>query len=143
MPRKIVMPSADEIANAYGASGGKAQTEYVKGIDANTDAMDRAKSDMAESNYASGVATAAANRTRQKALADVSQEEWKKAAKDKASRLSSGIAGAKEKQRKGYAPIRDALSGLELPDKTTDPYSNVDNILKKVISAERKAAGKE
>jgi len=137
------MPSADEIASAYAASGGKAQTQYVKGVDANVDAMDRAKSDMAETNYGVGVTAAVSAKSRQKALAGVSQEDWKAAAKSKAGRLSAGIAGAKEKQRKGYSPIRDALSGLELPDKTTDPYANVDNILKKVISAERKAAGKE
>ncbi len=143
MPRKIVMPSADDIANAYGASGAKAQTAYVKGIDANTDAMERAKSDASEANYNAGVMKAAADKSRQKALADVSQEDWKKAAKDKAPRLGTGIAAAKDKQKRGYAPIRDALSGLELPDKTTDPYANVDNILKKVITTQRKAAGKE
>lgn len=144
MARTIRMKSLEEISSAFAASGSKAATAYAKEVDKVTDQAERSASEAAETNYAAAIALAVANKARQKGAAKRSTAYWKEKAKSKgAPRLSTGITGAKEDHRSGYAPIHSALSGMSIPDKGTDPYANVDNILKPVVKAMRVAAGKE
>lgn len=149
MPRTIRMPTSEEIKSAYTASGSRAASEYAKAIDKVTDFVGRATSETSESNYAAGVASAVANKTRAKMIsAKVTNESWKSDAKTKGgSIIGTRIAGAGEKQAKGYAPIHAALSGLELPDKVPDdPIGNLTRIAGRVVAAsanvKRRAQGK-
>jgi len=138
MPRSIRMPTADEIRAAYTASGSRAASEYSKAIDKVTDFVGRATSDAAEAAYSAGVTRAAANKLRAKGISNkVTNESWKSDAKTKgAAIIGTRIAGAGDKQAKGYAPVLTALSGLELPDKTPDdPIGNLTRIAGKVVAA--------
>jgi len=136
MPKTIKMPSADDIKTAYVGSASRASTAYTKGVDANTDAMDRAKSDAAEGSFNAAMTTVLANKLRQKGLADVTQEEWKTKAKTLgAPRLGTGIAAAGDSQKAGFEPYRSALSGLSLPDKVPDdPLGNLQRNAGKVVA---------
>jgi len=149
MPRTIKMPTADEIRSAYVSSGPRAGTQYTKAVDKVTDFVGRATSESAEASYAAGVAAAVANRTRAKMIgAKVTNESWRSDAKTKGGAIiGARIAGAGEKQQKGYAPIHAALAGLELPDKVPDdPIGNLTRIAGRVVAAsanvKRRAQGK-
>jgi hypothetical protein len=145
MPKKIRMPSLEDIKSAYAASGSKAATEYAKGIDAATGVVDAMASDSAEALWASQLSAAIAAKKRQAKIREkVTDSSWKADAKTKgAPVLATRITLAKEDMGKGYSPVHSALSGLELPDKTADPYANIDNISKLVVKTMRKAVGKE
>lgn len=145
MTRRIKMPSLSDIQENYESSGAKAQTNYEKGVADNDDQHERAFSDSAEKNYNAAMQKVLVAKTRQKmGKAKSSQDFWKSQSRNKgAPALGAAIPASGDKLSKGYAPIRDALDGFEIPDRTTDPYQNVDNILKKVIKRQREAAGKE
>jgi len=138
MPKTIRMPTVEEIKAAYTGSGARAASEYSKAIDKVTDFVGRATSDAAEANYSAGVTRAVANRLRAKGISEkVTNESWKSDARTKGGAIiGTRIAGAGDKQAKGYAPIHTALSGLELPDKTPgDPIGNLTRIAGRVVAA--------
>lgn len=145
MPRRIKMPSLSDIRENYEQSGAKAQQNYEAGVAVNDDQHERAFSDSAERNYNAAMQKVLAGKTRQKmGKSKSSQDFWKSQARNKgAPALGAAIPASGEKLSKGYAPIREALDGFEIADRTTDPYQNVDNILKAVIKKQREAAGKE
>jgi len=137
MPKTIRMPTLEEIKTAYTGSGSRAAAAYVKAIDGVTDFVGRATSDAAESAYSAGVTRAAANRLRAKGLAEkVTNESWKSDAKTKGGGIiGTRIAGAGEKQTKGYTPYQAALQGLSLPDKTPgDPIGNLSRNAGRVVA---------
>jgi len=138
MPKPIRMPTLEEIKAAYTGSGSRAAAEYSKAIDRVTDFVGRATSEAAEANYSAGVTRAVANRLRAKGISEkVTNESWKSDAKTKGGAIiGTRIAGAGDKQARGYAAIHTALSGLELPDKTPgDPIGNLTRIAGRVVAA--------
>ncbi len=119
--------------------------ERYKAAVAKADWATAAQSDAAESNYASGVALAAANKTRQKKLRDVSNETWKSAALAKGGvRIGPGITESLAKYRSHMGPVLDAMNAASdaAPVKTTDWRSNITNRLYPVVEAAKRAAGK-
>lgn len=145
MPRTIKVKPLSEIEDNYGKSGSRAKERYKAAVDKNTDQHERAFSDSAEDNYHDSMTEVLEKKTRQiKGKEKSSQAIWKERSKTKgAPALGAAIPLSAKKMADGYAPIRTALDGHEIPDKTTDPYENVDNILKEVIRVQRVAAGKE
>jgi len=81
---------------------------------------------------------------RESGVKKVSDTEFRSAMEKKgALRIMSGIQAGVDKQREGYRPIREALDGLEIPERVADPDANIENRLKPVVHAMRRAAGKE
>jgi hypothetical protein len=137
MPKSIKMPTLDEIKTAYTGSGTKAGTNYGKAIDKVADFVGAATSDSAEAAYSAGVSRAVANKLRAKGITEkVTNESWKKDAKEKgATIIGTRIAGAGDKQTKGFAPYQAALNGLTLPDKVPgDPVGNLTRNAGKVVA---------
>jgi len=145
MPRTIKMPSQAQIKENYANSASKARTNYEAGVADNQDQHERAFSDVAERNYATAMQRVTTNKTRQKKGKEKSsQATWKERSMTKgAPALGAAIPLSADKMASGYEPIRSGLDGFTIPDKTTDPYQNVDNILKVVIKRQRQLAGKE
>jgi len=145
MPRTIKVKPLSEIQTNYEESGRRAADRYEKAVERNTDQHERAFSDSAERNYATAVSEAVRLKSRQsKGREKSSQSIWKERSKTKgAPALGASIPLSGAKMAKGYSPVREALDGFEIPDKTTDPYENVDKILKAVIRKQRQAVGKE
>ncbi|MCD6422345.1 hypothetical protein J7L13_03295 [bacterium] len=124
----------EEIAKRYAESASFVPERYARGIQTVNDWQSRATSDEAEELWKAKLQEAIAAERRKKALAHVSNEEWKsKALKLGKNRIGEGIRNAADKQKKGFAPYHEALSSLELPPKTVDPMANIDNRLKKVV----------
>jgi hypothetical protein len=129
------MPTAQEIHDAYLTGASRAPENYKKGVAKVNDWQQRAIE--GEDNYASGVSKAVANKTRAKALAGVSNSTWQSKAQSLGSvRIADGMRSNADKRMKNYEPIRGALESLSLPNKTTDPMSNIDSRLKKVVETE-------
>jgi len=137
MPRTIKMPSAEEIKAAYTGSGARAASEYSKAIDKVTGFVAAATSPSAEAAYDAGVTRAMALDLRAKGIAaKVTDESWRKDAKEKgAAIIGTRIAGAGDKQSKGFADFRGALEGLSLPDKVPgDPLGNLSRNAGRVVA---------
>ena len=77
-------------------------------------------------------------------ISEVSDSDFKDALTKKgAGRISGGISGAGDKMASGYAPIRSALESVTLPARVADPDTNIENRVKPIVHAMRRAAGKE
>jgi len=138
MPRSVKMPSLEDIKAAYTGSGSRAAAGYVKGVDRVTDFVERAAGDSAEANFNSAMTTVLAGKLRARGLREkTTNESWKSDAKTKGGAIiGTRIAGAGDKQSRGYAPVHAALSGLELPDKMPDdPIGNLTRIAGRVVAA--------
>lgn len=100
----------------------------MKNYTARTGKVDAARSDAAEKLYAERVQQAIANKSRQKALANVSESEMNAAMSARgASNYRQGTAAGADKQAKNVEPYYAALDGLEgkYPAKTSDPMTNL------------------
>jgi len=73
---------------------------------------------------------------RSKNIQKVSDAEFRTALSEKgAPILASRMSSAAGDQAAGYAPYRTALEAVNLPKRTADPMSNIDNRLKPIVSA--------
>ena len=121
-----VKPQA-EITENYVAGATRAPAAYKKGVQ-RADWQTKAASESAESNYAAGVSEAAANKTRQRKIQEVSNADWQREAGNKgAARIGPGMQAAAGKQAAGWAPSRAFLEGLSLPEKTRNATENITN----------------
>ncbi len=107
--------NAEKLVNNYIKTSGK---------------LDAAKSDAAEKLYADKLAAAIANKSRQKGLAKVSEQEMNAAMQATGStNYRSGTSRGADKQAKNVEPYYAALDALEgkLPARTSDPMANLMN----------------
>jgi len=88
----------------------------------------------AEDLWADAIMEAAREKRRQKGIAKVTDEEWRKDTINKGKPIiATRIRDALDDWEKGWKPFRDALEALELPEKTTDPITNIDQRVKPVV----------
>lgn len=132
----IKVKSPTIISAHYKDSAARAGTNYkegVKGVDWKTPAASQAAEDL----YAANVQAAIAVGRRMKQIALVANSDWEKNAETKgATNIVGGIAGAVDKQAKGYAPYGQALNGMSIPDRVADGYQNFLNRAGAVVQAE-------
>lgn len=125
----VKIKSASEIDKKYKDSIGRVPAAYKDGVQRTTDWQEKAASENAESNYAAGVAEAAAAKRRQKAVSQVSNAEWQnKAANLGASRIGTGMSAGADKRTRNFEPYRAAIEGVTLPERTTDPIQNIERV---------------
>ena len=131
----VKIKSLDEISKRYEEAASIVPERYRRGIEATTGWKEAATSDKAEELWAAKLSEAISARRRQKALALVEESTWKKNAKEVgAARIGEGMRRkGVEKHKKNYAPYREALAALELPEKSADPMANIDSRLKAVV----------
>lgn len=104
-----------------------------------------AKSDAAEKNYADAISKAVAAKKRQRAIAEMSNEDWKNAAINKgAPIIGDRIRTALDKWAAEWGPLYDQVASKvsTLPPKTLDWRANINNRLVPVVETWKKAAGK-
>lgn len=124
--------SQSQVDAAYRAGIPKAAAKYKDGVAATNNWQEQAIK--GESNYATKVSEAVANGTRAKALASVSNEEWKNAAINKgAARIGPGMEQGADKRSRNFEPYRTALEAKSLPARSTDAMTNIDNRLKATV----------
>lgn len=116
---------------------GRVPAAYSEGVGAAKDVI--AKAIAAEDLYAARMQEAISAKRRAVKLAEVTDEDWRRAAKEKgAARIGPGMSAAKDKFAKGMGRVLDTLAGVSLPPRTADPIANVDNRVKPIVAALRK-----
>jgi len=117
---------------------------YSKGID-RADWATPAKSDQAEKNFNDAMSKALAAKSRQKGVAEVSNEDWKDAAKTKgAPIIGERIRGALGEWEANFGPVYSQVQSkvAALPPRTVNWRDNINNRLVPTVETWRKAAGK-
>ena len=116
--------SASEIDQAYKGGIGRAPANYQKGVQGTTGWKDAAIKGQALFEEKMRDPNTLARRA--KGLQAVSDEEWKRNAVEKgAQRIGAGMTAGADKRTKNFEPYRAAMANLELPDRTSDPETNV------------------
>ena len=140
----MVVKTKEEARANFEASLGYIPARYKSGI-AKADWKTPASSEQAELNYAEATGKAIANKTRQKAIAGVSNEEWKNAAITKgAGIIAERIRMKLDKWSNKFGPIYDSVVSKvgTLPPRTADFRTNITNRLVPVVEEWKRAAGK-
>jgi len=132
----VKIKSSADIAKKWEEAIGRVPGAYKAGVTATTDWAEKASSDDAENLWKEKIQEAASANRRQRAVAAVSNEEWKRAATEKgAARIGAGMTAAKAKRTSNFEPYRSAIEGVSLPPKTADPIANIDARVKPIVSA--------
>lgn len=133
--------SLEETMSNWTGSHPRVANAYTKGVDRAEDPI--GKGIAAEPLYQAKLTEAFAENKRAKNLAKVTNEEWKRLAKDKgARRIVDGMKAAEPKMRSGIGRVLSALDDVTLPPRTADGMENLMNrggaVVKRMI-----ALGKE
>ena len=132
----VKIKSAAQIDANYKAAIGRVPASYKSGIMATSNWQERASSNDAETLWKEKIAEAAAANRRQKALAKVSNAEWQsRAASVGASRIGAGMTANAAKRTKNFEPFRNAIEGVSLAPRTSDPMANIDARVKPIVTA--------
>lgn len=140
----MVVKTKEEARANFEAAVAYIPSRYESGVD-KADWLNPAKSVQAETNYADGVSKAVADKRRQKAIAAMTNEDWKNAAKTKgAPIIGARITAALPKWAANWGPMYDQVTSTVagLKPKTTDFMTNINNRLVPVVKTWKKAAGK-
>ena len=140
----MVLKTKEEARANFEASIGYIPDRYRAGV-SKADWLTPAKSDAAEKNFADGVGKAISQKTRQKEIAKLTNEDWKNGAINKgAPIIGERIRGALNDWMANWGPMYDQVASrvAALPQKTIDWRANINNRLVPTVEAWRKAAGK-
>jgi hypothetical protein len=140
----MVMKTVEEAKANFSAAIAYIPSRYTAGVQ-KADWLTPAKSDAAERNYSDGVGKAVANKTRQRKIAAMSNDDWKNAAATKgAPIIGSRIQGALDKWAQNFAPVYSKVQTTvsALPPSTTDFMQNINQRLVPTVKAWKQAAGK-
>lgn len=141
---KMVVKTKEQARANFEAAVTYIPDRYKAGIMV-ADWLTPAKSDVAERNYADAVSKAVAEKRRQKAIAAMTNDEWKNAAITKgAPIIAERIRTALDTWLRNWGPMYDQVVSVvsTLPPKTLDWRANINNRLVKVVETWKKAAGR-
>ena len=123
------------VANAqanYTASAPLAATKYKAKVSTNTTWQTNASSPQAETNWSQAVQAAAANQTRAKAVARVSQSSWQAAASGPgAANLPSGMTNHAAKWAANFGPYAPVIDNAvaTMPARGIGAQTNIQRVL--------------
>lgn len=140
----MVLKTKEEARANFEASIGYIPERYKAGV-SKADWLNPAKSDAAEKNYADGVGKAISQKTRQKEIGKLTNEDWRNGAINKgAPIIGERIRGALNDWAANWGPMYDQVAArvASLPQKGIDWRANITNRLVPVVESWRKAAGK-
>lgn len=131
----VKIKSSSEIAKRYEEAIPRVGPAYKKGVEGVTDWQEKAVK--GQGLYEAKMSDSEVLARRGKALEKVSNEDWRgKATTLGASRIGTGMKENLAKRTKNYEPIRSAIEGVSLPDRTADPMANIDSRVKPIVQAE-------
>ena len=140
----MVLKTAEEAKANFEAAIGYIPDRYRAGV-AKADWHTNAKSDASEKNFADGVSKAIAGKTRQKAIAAMTNDDWKNGAINKgAPIIGERIRASLNDWAAAWSPMYAQVASrvASLPQRTTDFRANINNRLVPVVETWKKAAGK-
>lgn len=130
----VKIKSQAEIASNFVDSIPRVAAPYKKGVQNTTDWQEKAIA--GQSLYEAKMQDASVLARRGKAIANVSNADWQnKAVKLGAARIGPGMLENADKRTKNYEPVRQAIEGVTLPERTADPMANIDARVKPMVQA--------
>lgn len=130
--------SASAASSAWESAIGQVPARYQEGVRAAQNVI--AKSIEAEDIWADAMRAAIDRRARAAGLQGVSDSDWRNAAISKgAQRIGQGMRAAVSEFQSQIAKVLDVLSGVDLPERTTDVATNVQNRVTPVAVGLREA----
>jgi len=134
MARKIVMPSAEDIAKAWEEAIPRVPAKYLDRVEKTVGFKERALA--GEDTYKAVMEQVLREGRRAKGLERISDEDWKRGVREKgAKRIADGMKIGATKRKAKYEPFRAALHGLEIPEKGPDPVENARTIVPLIVEA--------
>lgn len=136
------MPSQAQIQQRYTQAIPVVSERYKNGI---TDTTDwKAKAIEGQGLYVQKMQDSSVLARREAGLQKITDAEWKNNALAKGvSRIGPGMQAGAAKQAAGYEPVRKELEGLTLAPRVADANTNIDNRVKAVVAASKRAVGKQ
>jgi hypothetical protein len=114
---RIIVADMQRTAAKWIRRAGSAGQEYREGVEASK-ANWAESTKAAASSYASGVQEAIAGGRFAKGVDGAGNAKWQRGAVEKGTvRFGPGVAAAEADYSKGFEPYRQALAGLDLPQK--------------------------
>lgn len=118
--------SKGDIEAAYTEGARVAPSRYTRGVAGTTGFKEDAIA--GQTLYEAKMTDPTILARRKAKLEKISDADWKTPALKKGSvRIGPGMVAAVKKQSDGFEPYRSELEGITLPEKTTDPLTNVTN----------------
>ena len=138
----MVRKNIDQALTNYDSSIAFVKDRFIAGLEG-ANWKTNAGSDNAEKLYAEKVQMAISNKSRQKGINAVSNEDWLNAAKTKgADSIQEGMRQGKAAYQKNFAPVLTAMNNAAatLKPRTSDIAANVTNRVIPVALAANKAS---
>lgn len=130
----VFVPNASERKAKYVAAIGGVPAAYNAGIQRTQGWKDAALGGQAL--YEEQMRNPNVLARRADGLQAVSEQDWKnKASTLGTQRIAAGMTAAADKQAQNYEPIAEALRGVNLQARTSDPMANIDNRVKPIVAA--------
>lgn len=124
----------EQTTKNWGDAIGRVPAAYTDGVNGARDVI--AKSIAGEDLYAQKLQATIASKKRARALGNVTDEQWRTAAKTKgATRIGPGMTAAKPAFSSGIATVLDTIRGVTIAPRSADPMANVDNRVKPIVAA--------
>lgn len=137
----VFVPNAQERKKAYTDSIAGVPSAYGAGI-ARTQGWKESALN-GQTLYEEQMRNPAVLSRRADGLQKVSEQDWKlKASTLGVQRIANGMTAAADKQAQNYEPIAEALRGVTLQARTSDPMQNIDNRVKPIVAAAVNASNK-
>ena len=137
----VNVPSKEERKAKYLGSIGSVPGAYKAGIERTQGWKDAALA--GQGLYEQRMTDPSVLARRRNALAKTNEQDWKSAASQVGSqRIASGMQAGAQKQADNYEPIAEAIRGVNLPARTGDAMSNIDNRVKPIVQAAINASPK-
>ena len=130
----VKIKSLEEISSKYAGAIPRVGEAYKKAVAGVTNWQERAIA--GQGLYAQRMSDPEVLARREKKIAATSNEAWRSGSVEKGSRnIAVGMQAAIGKHKAAFAPFREAIAGVTLPEKTADANTNIDNRLKPIVNA--------
>lgn len=137
----VNVPTKEQRRARYLSSIGQVPGAYKAGIEATQGWKEAALG--GQQLYEQRMTDPSVLKRRANSLQKTSEQDWKNAASNVGSqRIASGMQAGAQKQADNYEPIAEALRGVNLPARTGDAMSNIDNRVKPIVQAAINASPK-
>jgi hypothetical protein len=137
----VFVPDKQTRKNAYERAIGGVPASYKAGIEGTQGWKEAAI--QGQGLYEQKMTDPRVLQRRANALQKTSEQDWKSRASNIGSqRIAAGMQMGSEKQSANYEPIAEALRGVNLPSRTSDPMQNIDNRVKPIVAAAVNASPK-
>jgi predicted exporter len=131
----VKVKSLEQIKENYKTGASVAPARYQAAVSV-ANWHDPATSDEAQALWVAKITDPAVQARRVRRMASVPNSVWQNQAKTVGGvRIGPGMTGAVDKQASGFAPYRSVLESIDLPARTTDPDTNIDNRVKPIARA--------